>query len=156
MVVARLALVLSFAAAIVPAAAWADDYVVVQSTDPAFSRGQAVDAGAVLPVGVGRTLTLMHASGDIVTLRGTAAGVSLPRRATNATDAERMAVLRFIIARAPSDARGGLRTRGLCPAAEGLTTLDEIVGAQKSGCTGQAATALEAFLSAHVGDRRED
>ena len=156
MVVARLALVLSLAAAMVPATAWADDYVVVQSTDPAFSRGQSVDAGAVLPVGVGRTLTLMHASGDIVTLHGTAAGVSLPRRATSATDADRMAVLRFLIARAPSEARGGLRTRGLCPAAEGLTTLDEIAGAQTNGCTGQAAAALEAFLSAHGGDGRED
>ncbi len=156
MVVVRFAALLSLVVLFAPVAAWAGDYVVVQSTDPAFARGQAVDANAVLPLGAGRILTLMHASGEIVTVRGAPAGVTLPRRPASTTDGERMAVLRFIIARAPSDTRGGLRTRGLCPAADGLTTLDEIVVAQKSGCTGQAATALEAYLSAHGGDARED
>jgi hypothetical protein len=146
-VLSRVCLVLAFAAS--ATAAVAADYVVVRSTDPALQRGQAFDAGVRVPLAAGATVTLMHASGDIVTLRAAADGVSLPRRTASAPDADRMAVLKFILARAPKDADSrGLRTRGaICPAAETITTLDAVAQVYQSGCADQAADALNALLA---------
>ena len=53
-------------------AAAAADFVVVRSSDPALLRGQAFDAGDRVPLAAGTIVTLRHASGDIVTLTGTA------------------------------------------------------------------------------------
>jgi len=137
--------------AAVATAAAASDYVVVRSSDPAILRGQAFDAGARLALGPGGTVTLMHASGDIVTFRGAAGGISLPRRAANPSDAERMAVLRFILAPAPRETAGRpTRARaGICPPVEALATLDQIVQVQQGGCGEAAAQALDAYLLAH-------
>lgn len=130
-------------------AALAADFVVVRSSDPALIRGQAFDAGDRVPLAAGSFVTLMHASGDIVTLKGTAGGVSLPKRSATAPDADRMAVLKFILARAPREANPrGTRTRGgICPAAEEVTTLDAVAQVYQSGCAEQAAQALDALLA---------
>lgn len=132
-----------------PAAA--ADYVVVRSSDPGIPRGQGFDAGAKVALGASGTITLMHASGDVVTLKGAMGGISLPRRAATPKDADRMAVLRFILAPAPREtgarATRATRTRGgICPPAEALTTLDAIVQVQQGGCADEAAKALDAFL----------
>ena len=130
----------------------AGDYLVVRSSDPAFSRGQAFNAGARVTLAIGGTLTLMHASGDVVTMRGAAGGVSLPHRVASAPDADRMAVLKFILARAPrEDAARPTRTRGgICPTVEAITTLDAITQVQQGGCADEAAQALEIFLAARL------
>ena len=44
----------------VAGAAQGADFIVVGSTEPAVARGQEVDGGARLPVGAGRSVTLMH------------------------------------------------------------------------------------------------
>ena len=130
-------------------AAAAADFVVVRSSDPALLRGQAFDAGDRVPLAAGTIVTLMHASGDIFTLKGTAGGVSLPKRSASAPDADRMAVLKFILARTPKEtATRGTRARsGICPAAEAITTLDAVAQAHQGGCPDQAAQALDALLA---------
>lgn len=134
------------------APAAARDYIVVGTTDPGVARGQAYDAGVRIALPPGRTLTLMHASGDLVTLRGAAGGVVLPRRAASRGDADRLAILKVIVAPAERRTVGGerlSRTRSLCPAPVNLTTLDAIVQVQEAGCADEAGQALEAWIAAH-------
>lgn len=130
--------------------ATAADYVVVRSTDPTLVRGQGLDAGARVPLAPGASLTLMHASGDILTLRGAPGEISLPKRSVSAPDADRMAVLKFILARTPRDPDARrMRTRGgICPAVETITTLDVVAQVYQSGCPDQAGQALDALLAA--------
>ncbi len=143
-----LALMLSLAAF----AAQAADYVVVGSSDPAIARGQAYEAGARITLAPGQSLTLMHASGALVRLKGSAGGVVAPRERATTADADRMAVLRFIMSDADKPAtRGAMRTRsGICPSPELLTSLDAIAQAQQGGCVTGAAKAFEAWLNAHA------
>ena len=134
-------------------AAAARDYIVVGSTDPAVARGQAFDAGSRIALPAGRTLTLMHASGDLVTVKGAAGGVVLPRRVASQGEADRLAILRVIVAPAERRTVGGMklsRTRGgLCPPAARVATLDAIVQVHQAGCSAQASEALEAWIAAH-------
>lgn len=145
--ICRAVLILVFAAFATAVAA--ADFVVVRSSDPAVIRGQAFDAGDRVPLAAGATVTFMHASGDIITLTGATGGVSLPKRAASAPDADRMAVLKFILARAPKEAPSrALRTRGgICPAVSAITTLDAVAEVYQSGCAEQAAQALDALLA---------
>ncbi|MBX3485190.1 hypothetical protein [Phenylobacterium sp.] len=131
-------------------AALASDYMVVTSSDPAFARGQGFDAGARVALGAGQKLTLMHASGDLVTLRGAAGGVTLPRRMANQAEADRLAILKVMVAPAARQMVGSTRTRsGICPSPESLTSLDAIVQVQAAGCRGSAGEALETWLASH-------
>jgi len=143
---------LALAAAATGAAA--RDYIVVGSTDPAVVRGQAFDAGARIALAAGRTLTLMHASGDLLKVKGSAAGVVLPRRVASQGDADRLAILKIIVAPAERQTVGGMklaRTRaGVCPPAAGVTTLDAIVQVHQAGCADEAAQALEAWIAARA------
>ncbi|MBU1377013.1 MAG: hypothetical protein KKE02_19280 [Alphaproteobacteria bacterium] len=146
------ALILGLALATLAGAASARDYIVVGSTDPAIARGQAYDGGAKVSLAPGRTLTLMHASGDLVRLKGVAGGVLLPRRQTNQAEAERLAVLKMIVSTdqgAPGAARP-MRTRaGVCPTPEAITTLDAVVQVHQGGCATEAAEALDAWIAKH-------
>lgn len=135
----------------------AGDFVVVGSSDPALSRGASFDAGARVPLAAGRTATLMHASGNLITLRGAPGGVALPvARTASVAESDRLSVLKMMVAPAPRERVGDgrmARTRaatrgGLCPGSQGLTSLDAIVQVQKAGCTAEATAALEAWLAA--------
>lgn len=153
--VRRLARAATLAGVLVAGAASAHDYVVVASNAPEFARGVGVDAGQTLPLSPGRTVTLMHASGDLVTLRGAATPVVVPRRQAAAADSARLDVLRTLVA-AREEAREGLgargrRTRGgICPPPEALTTLDAIAQGVEAGCSGPAGQAMENWLSARI------
>lgn len=142
---------LILALALVPLAtnAVAADYVVVRSSDPTLLRGQAFDAGARLPLAAGSSVTLMHASGDVVTLTGADGGVSLPRRVATAANADRLAVVKFILARKSGETHASVpRTRGgICPPLDTVTTLDAIAQVYQGGCAGEAEVALDAFLA---------
>lgn len=133
-------------------AALARDYVVVGSTDPAFIRGQGLESGARVDLPQGRTLTLMHASGDVIRIKGAAGGVVLPVRMAKPADADRLAILRLMVT-PPSQQMVGdgrtARTRaGICPPVETVTTLDAIVQVHQGGCKSVAVQALEAFIAA--------
>lgn len=134
----------------------ARDYIVVSSTDPGLVRGRSFLAGAQVPLAPGRTLTLMHASGNLVMLRGGAAGVVvLPVRQGSQAEADRLAIMRMIVAPAP---RAGLRaTRGgICPEVTVLTNLDAIAQAHQSGCKAAASDALEAWIAGQTPEVVED
>ena len=126
----------------------ASDYIVVSSTDAAFKRGQAFDAGAKVALGAGKTLTLMRATGEVVTVRGAAAGAMVPGARLAAADTARFETLRSLVEPPPTGRTFGARRGGICPAAETLTELDDIVRtAESSGCKAVAREALEAYLS---------
>lgn len=136
-------------------AATARDYVVVSSTDPALAQGQSFAAGERVALPAGRTATLMHASGDLMRIQGAPGGVLLPRRAASQGEADRLAILKVLVAPAVRSNVGGARvlaakTRsGVCPAAHSVTTLDAIVQVFQSGCDTVAAEALEAWFASH-------
>ncbi|MEW5686348.1 MAG: hypothetical protein AB1942_15640 [Pseudomonadota bacterium] len=126
----------------------ASDYIAVSSTDPAIKRGQAFDAGARVALGAGKTLTLMRASGEVVTVRGAAAGATIPGGKLAAADAARFETLKALVEPPPTGRTFGARRGGICPAVETLTSLDDIVRvAETSGCKTVARQALDAYLA---------
>lgn len=129
-------------------AAAASDYIVVGSTDPAIKRGQAFDAGARVSLGAGKTLTLMRASGEVTTVRGAPSGIVIPAARLAAADSARFETLRALVEPPPQGRTFGARRGGICPAAETLTTLDDIIrAAEASGCKTVARQALDAYLA---------
>lgn len=129
-------------------AAMASDYIVVSSTEPAIARGQAFDAGAKVALGAGKTLTVMRASGEVTTLRGGPAGATIPGARVAAADVARFETLRALVEPPPTGRTFGARRGGICPAAETLTSLDDIVRtAEASGCKTVARQALDAYLA---------
>ncbi|HEX3700087.1 MAG TPA: hypothetical protein VHV27_05370 [Phenylobacterium sp.] len=127
-------------------AASASDYIVVNSTDPAVKRGTPLDAGARVPLAAGRTLTVMRASGEVTTLKGGPAGVTLPGARLAASDTARFDTLRALIDPPPQGRTFGARRGGaICPPA---ATLDDIVKlADVPGCRAEARTALDAYIA---------
>jgi hypothetical protein len=140
--------------ALAATAAAARDYIVVLSNDPAVTRGQAFDAGVRVPLAPGRTLTLMHASGDLLKVQGAAGGVVLPKRTASQAEADRLAILKVIVAPAEAKTAGGVALRktrgGVCPAPAMVTTLDAVVQVHQAGCATEAAQALDAWIAAHT------
>jgi hypothetical protein len=138
------------ALALIAGAAAAADYVVVATTEPAIVRGAVVDGGQRLAVAPGRSVTLMHAGGALVMLKGARGGVVAPLRKSAAADSARLEVFRTMVAAKPrekSEGLGARRTRGgVCPAPDGLTSLDAIAQVQ-SACPEAAAEALGAWLA---------
>lgn len=138
----------------------ARDYVVVSSTDPAVVRGQSYAAGARLALPAGKTATLMHATGDLVRIKGAAGGVVLPRRAASQGDADRLAILKVIVAPPERQAAGGLAMRktrsGVCPSPDSVRTLDAIAQVYQAGCASAAAEALEAWIAAQPATDADD
>ena len=147
----RRAALAGFALAMIAGTALARDYVVVASTEPAVPPGLTVDAGGRLAVAPGHTVTLMHASGDVLKLKGAAGGVVAPARKAASADAARLEVLRVMISPAAREVSVGQRRSraGVCPSADTLTTLDAIAQVETGGCRDAAATAFEAWLEAH-------
>jgi hypothetical protein len=142
------------AAALVAGVAAAHDYVVVKSGDPAIAVGRSLDGGQRLALGPGRTVTLMHATGDIVLLKGAADGVVVvPQRKAAKPDAERLEMFRMMVStdtRQVSEGLGRRRTRGgVCPAAASLTTLEAIAEVEAAGCAAEASDALDAWIDTH-------
>jgi len=135
---------------LVATAAVARDYVVVGSTSPAIARGQGLEAGARVSLAPGQTLTLMHASGDVVRIKGAQGGVVLPRRSASQGDADRLAILKVMVAPAASEKVGSVgarRTRsGICPEPARIVTLDAIVQTYQAGCKSQATQALDVWI----------
>lgn len=133
-------------AAALAGGAQAADFVVVGSTDPALKPGLELDAGQRIALGAGKTLTLMTAGGAVSTLRGGASGAVTPR-AGGPVDGTRMAALKVLVDPPPAGRTFGARRSGICPDPTTLTTLDEILAVQSSGCQIQARTALDAYVA---------
>lgn len=126
-------------------AAAASDFVVVSSTDPGIARGMAVAGGANLPLGAGKTVVLVDTSGQITRVSGAPGGVTLPRRQMASANADRVAVLKMLVA-PPRLKRSGPGGK-TCPNAD-LTAFDGIVAtAQVDGCLTRARTAFDAYVA---------
>lgn len=128
-------------------AASAADYVVVATTDAGFHAGEALSGGAKIALGAGKTLTLMHASGDVSVLRGGAGGALVPARRTASADSARLETVKVLVGPAPTGRTFGGKRAGVCPAASNLKTLDDIVQVQAGGCDAEARAALQAYLA---------
>ena len=128
--------------------AHASDYIVVNSTDPGIKRGLALDAGMRVPVAAGKTLTVMRTSGEVTTLQGGPAGVTLPGSRMAQADGARFDSLKALIDPPPQGRTFGARRGGFCPPAASATTLDLIRKlADTSGCKAEAREALEAYIA---------
>lgn len=128
--------------------ALASDYIVVNSTDPAIKRGTALDAGARVPLAAGATLTLMRPSGEVVTLRGGPSGAMAPGARMAAADAAKFETLKALVQPPPEGRTFGARRGGICPPAETLTALEDILRvADQAGCKAVANQALEAYVA---------
>jgi hypothetical protein len=129
-------------------AAEASDFIVVNSTDPAIARGQAFDGGAKVPLASGKKLTLMRASGEVTTVQGAPAGVTLPSLRVASADSAKFDTLHALLAPPPEGRTFGARRGGFCPPADSLVTIDDILRvAQSSGCKAEARTALDAYVA---------
>lgn len=126
-------------------AAQAADFVVVSSTEPSVVRGQQLDSGAVLTIAPGRSVVLIDPAGQVTRLTGSARPVTLPRRQMASVDAERMQVLRLLVA--PPRVRRAAPTLGkTCPDAD-LTRFEGIVAvAVVDGCLTTARAAFDAYV----------
>lgn len=131
----------------------AHDYIIVASSDPTYVRGQALDGGQRLALAPGRAVTLMHASGNLVLLKGGAGGTVAPARKAGDAEVQRLEVFRTMVAAKPRESTEGLgarRTRGgVCPSPESLNSLDAIATLAATDCAGAASLALEAWIAAH-------
>ena len=127
--------------------AWASDFVVVSSTDPAIRAGQGLDAGAHINLQSGKTLTLIRTSGEVTTLQGSAHGVVVPAQALAQNGGGgRFETLQALFQRPPSGRTFGARRGGVCPAPAAYTTMDAILTAYQNGCQSEARQALHAYL----------
>jgi hypothetical protein len=127
-------------------AAQAADFVVVGSTDPGVKPGSQLEAGQRVPLGAGKTLTLMTSTGAVSTLRGSAGGAVTPQAGGQA-DNSKLAALRALVEPAPTGSTFGARRSGVCPDPSTLTTLDQILSVQSGGCATQAKAALDAYVA---------
>ena len=123
----------------------AADFVVVSSTEPSIPRGQQLDSGSVLTIAPGRRVVLIDPAGQVTRLAGSGKSVTLPRRQMASVDAERMQVLKLLVA-PPRIRRAGPNLEKTCPAAD-LTRFEGIVAvAVVDGCLATARTAFEAYV----------
>jgi hypothetical protein len=126
----------------------ASDYIVVNSTDPSVKRGQALDAGAHVPVAPGKSITVMRPSGEIITLQGSGGSVTLPGARLAQNDTARFDSLKALIDPPPPGRTFGARRGGICPPATSATTIDAILKlADTSGCKDEARQALDAYIA---------
>ena len=131
-------------------AAQAADFVVVSSTDPAIARGTELNSGAALQIAPGKSVVLIDTAGQVTRLAGAAAPVALPRRQYASVNADRLAVLKMLVA-PPRVRRAGPTLGKVCPDAD-LTRFDGIVAmAQVDGCLSPARAAFETYVLRAVG-----
>ncbi|WP_293677991.1 hypothetical protein [uncultured Phenylobacterium sp.] len=140
----------ALACALIAGTAAAADYVVVATTEPGLVRGATVEGGQRLAIAPGRSVTLMHASGALIMLKGAPAGVVAPLRKTASADTARLEVFRTMVSAKPRETSAGLGAQrkrgGVCPAPDGLTSLDAIAQVQ-AACPEAAAEALGSWLA---------
>ena len=134
-------------AVLMGSAALAKEYIVVSSNDPVVKTGQSFDGGARVPLGAGRSLTLMKLSGEVITVQGAAGGAVLPGSAGSG-DNTKFAAVQALFAPPPSGRTFGAQ-RGFCPGPEVLDNIDAILRSYQSGCKSDARKAFQDYLKAH-------
>lgn len=132
-------------------AAFANDFIVVSSTDPLIKKSATFSAGARVNIATGSTVTVVNGAGAVTVLRAQPGGVVLPR-ASQAANPDRMASLSSFLSRPETRStfgamRGGRYGDESCPKAEELVTLEQILAAEEDDCSTVADTAMQAFIA---------
>jgi hypothetical protein len=129
--------------------AWADDFVVVRSTDASIVKGRSLSAGQSLQVAPGTKVTIISTSGELRTLTGGAGVAKVPQPGAAPSRPNTLEALRAMLQRPkPRPVTGAMRGVGDCPKVEDLKTLDQIIAAEEKKCTTVARLALDNYLSA--------
>jgi hypothetical protein len=129
-------------------AANASDYIVVNSTDPSIKKGMALDAGMHVAVAAGKTLTVMRATGEVITLTATASGVTAPGARLSNADSAKFDSLKALVEPPPQGRTFGARRGGFCPPVESAQTIDDILRmADIAGCKAEARQALDLYIA---------
>lgn len=130
--------------------AYAEDFIVVRSSDPRIPKNASFSAGERVYLARGRSMTVINSAGSQSTYQGVAGGVVMPAGAS--ADSGILGSLRALLDR-PEQRRTFGAMRGgrygddsSCPALETLTTPAAIVAADEEGCTGVAKAAAEALI----------
>jgi hypothetical protein len=131
--------------------AYAEDYIVIGSTDPRIPKSSVFSSGERVPLAKGATVTLINGSGSLTTITGRPGGVVLPA-APSASNPDRMAALRSLIERPQARRtfgamRGGRYGDEACPKASELTTIEAILAADENDCTAVAQEAMANLAS---------
>jgi hypothetical protein len=152
----RMTLVAIAAAVSLVGVAYAHDYVVVNSTDPAHAKGAGFEGGAVVQLAEGSSLTVVSSLGRVSNYRGGAGVVTLPPLAGAASQGAGEALASIMRRPTPRRITGAMRGADACAPADALKTLDEILAAEAAGCRVSAKLALESYLAAESGTAQSE
>lgn len=127
--------------------AYAEDFIVVGSTDPRIVKSSTFNAGERVFVAKGSTVTLVNSAGGLTTIQGRDGGVVLPQSARRAGASDPFAQIRALLERPQARRtfgamRGGRYGDEACPKASELTTIDAILAAEANDCVAVAQEAL--------------
>jgi hypothetical protein len=131
--------------------AYAEDYIVVRSSDPRIAKNSTFNAGERVYLAKGQTMTVINGAGALSTYTGQTGGIVLPSAAPTARDQNRFAGLLALLERPQARRTFGAMRGGRydddasCPKAEELTSVDAILEADEAGCTAAAQAAMAAL-----------
>jgi hypothetical protein len=131
--------------------AYAEDFIVVGSTDPSIAKSATYSSGDRVVLAKGATVTLINGAGALTRITSRPGGVVLPGSASS-TPEPRFAALRALVerpqARRTFGAMRGRDTDESCPKPADLTTIDQILAADAADCTGAAQEAMATYMAA--------
>lgn len=127
--------------------AYAEDFIVVGSTDPRIVKSSVYNSGERINIARGATVTVINSAGTLTTLTGRDGGVVLPQSARRAGQTDHFAAIRALLERPQARRtfgamRGGRYGDEACPKASELTTIDAILAAEANDCVAVAQEAL--------------
>lgn len=131
--------------------AYAEDFIVVRSSDPRIPKSATFSSGERVYLAKGHSMTVINGAGTMTTYQGRTGGVVLP--AAPAAGQNRLPGLLALL-QGPQQRRTFGAMRGgryedadSCPKAAELTTVDAILAANAEGCTGAATEAMNAITA---------
>lgn len=134
--------------------AYAEDFIVVRSSDPRIPKSATFSAGERVYLAKGRSMTVINGAGSLSTYQGQPGGVVLPNAAP--ADRSRFSGLLALLER-PQQRRTFGAMRGgrydddpSCPKPAELTTIDAILAADAEGCTGAAGEAMNLLVASEA------
>lgn len=127
-------------------AAFAQDFIVVNSSDPAIVKGHTFNAGDQVSIAAGKSVSAIRTSGEVVTFQGGANPVTIPGERTPESDQWRAGALASLVSPPPEGRTFGA-TRGFCPEPEEMLTLSIIVRADQAGCAEEARVAFANYVA---------
>ncbi|MDX2233565.1 MAG: hypothetical protein NW200_03625 [Hyphomonadaceae bacterium] len=127
--------------------AYAEDFIVVGSTDPRIPKSTVYSAGQKIDLPRGATVTLINGAGTLTTIQGRPGGVVLPASARPADRTDHFAAIRALLERPQARRtfgamRGGRYGDEACPKVSDLTTIEAILAADENDCTAVAQEAM--------------